>query len=207
MLLTFNIYFQIIIRILIPTSISQSKSHLLIHHPSTPDQLGTPIIQPQTISRYLHPTLISSSNSHLPKRHPSPYPDQYTSLDSKSIIWPIPTSSNHSFILRNWFILVRVMVDSEPIPGKLGTKWEYTMDKMSVHPTWAQDQTREHEAVNTNHLIQNPSPYPTPSYWPLDSKHLLISSLDRIHFPIPIQNSWFQIIHHWTQYQSPYLFS
>lgn len=34
---------------------------------------------------------------------------------------------------RDCFILVRVTVDPEPIPGIFGVRWEYTLDVISVH--------------------------------------------------------------------------
>lgn len=39
----------------------------------------------------------------------------------------------HSFIFSNWFILVRVSVDLEPILVKVGVRQEYTLDGTPVH--------------------------------------------------------------------------
>lgn len=41
---------------------------------------------------------------------------------------------SHSFTFSMYFILVRVAVDLELIPGTLSLRWEYTADGMPVHP-------------------------------------------------------------------------
>lgn len=38
-----------------------------------------------------------------------------------------------SFIFSNGCILVRITVNPEPIPGTLGTRWEYTRGTMDTH--------------------------------------------------------------------------
>lgn len=40
---------------------------------------------------------------------------------------------HYSFILFNCFILVRVTLDLESIPGTLSTRWECTLDEMLFH--------------------------------------------------------------------------
>lgn len=42
-------------------------------------------------------------------------------------------NSVHSFIFSSHFILVLVVVDSEPMPGTLGAKREHILDGMPIH--------------------------------------------------------------------------
>lgn len=48
----------------------------------------------------------------------------------ENIVW---AQEKHSLILSNCFILVRVLVNVEPIPGTLRVRQKYTLGRMLAH--------------------------------------------------------------------------
>lgn len=67
------------------------------------------------------------------------------------------TNKKNSFIFNNCFILFRVMVEMEPVPGILGVRWKYNLDGILVH---------HHQNQNPDGTLNNPMYEKSSCSWP-----------------------------------------